>query len=302
MSRAPAISRRALLAGGLASGIAGLSSMPARAASTPASRAATLDWALLETLLALGHPPVAATELVQFRAIAVEPPVPDGVADLGLRGLPNLETLLLARPDVIFNSSFYAALEPRLSRIAPVESFTLYQPGRPPYAPMVEMTGAVAARLDLAGRAEAFLAAATTRFAALTARLGAGNRPVLAVNFGDARHVRVFGFDSMIGEAMPRIGLANGWDGPTSYSAAAPVGLEALAPHGEAWIASVGPVPPDVATGLARNPFWQALPAVKAGRVLWLDPVDPFGALPSALRFARLLTEALERARTVGGG
>lgn len=287
MSLASPISRRALLAAGAALALPGL----ARAAST---RAATLDWAILETLLALGHPPVAATELVQFREIAVEPPVPDSVADLGLRGLPNLETLLLARPDVIFNSNFYAALEPRLARIAPVESFALYLPGRAPYEPMAAMTRTIAARLGEREAADALLGRAEAEFVALRRRLAGAARAVLPLNFGDARHFRSFGFDSMIGEALPRLGLTNAWAEPTSYSATAPVGIEALARYEDAFIAVIGPTPPDVEPVLARSPFWRALPAVKAGRVLQLDPVDPFGAIPSSLRFARLLTEALE--------
>lgn len=287
MSLASPISRRALIAAGAALAFPGF----AQAASL---RAATLDWAILETLLALGHPPVAATELVQFRDIAVEPPVPDSVADLGLRGLPNLETLLLARPDIIFNSNFYAALEPRLARIAPVESFILYLPGRAPYEPMVAMTRTIATRLGIPQAADALLGRAEAEFAGLRHRLSGVARPVLPLNFGDARHFRSFGFDSMIGEALPRLGLTNAWAEPTSYSATAPVGIEALARYEDAFIAVIGPTPLDVEPVLARSPFWQALPAVKAGRVLRLGPVDPFGAIPSSLRFARLLAEALE--------
>lgn len=287
MSLSRPISRRALIAAGAALALPGL----ARAASL---RAATLDWAILETLLALGHPPVAATELIQFREIAIEPPVPDSVADLGLRGLPNLETLLLARPDIIFNSSFYAALEPRLARIAPVESFALYLPGRAPYEPMAAMTRTISARLGTPEAADALLGRAEAEFTALRRRLSGVARPVLPLNFGDARHFRSFGFDSMIGEALPRLGLTNAWAEPTSYSATAPVGIEALARYEDAFIAVIGPTPPDVEPVLARSPFWQALPAVKARRVLRLGPVDPFGAIPSSLRFARLLTEALE--------
>jgi iron complex transport system substrate-binding protein len=287
VSLASPISRRALIAAGAALALPGL----ARAGS---QRAATLDWAILETLLTLGHPPVAATELIQFREIAVEPPVPDSVADLGLRGLPNLETLLLARPDIIFNSNFYVALEPRLARIAPVESFSLYLPGRAPYEPMAAMTRAIAARLGIPEAADALLARAEADFARMRRRLSMVERPVLPLNFGDARHFRTFGFDSMIGEALPRLGLANAWTEPTSYSATAPVGIEALARYEDAFIAVIGPTPPDVEPVLARSPFWRALPAVKAGRVLRLGPVDPFGAIPSSLRFARLLTEALE--------
>ncbi len=63
--------------------------------------------------------PVAAAELVLFREVAVEPAVPASVIDLGLRGTPNFEALKLARPDLIFNSAFYAWVEPRLAEIAP---------------------------------------------------------------------------------------------------------------------------------------------------------------------------------------
>ena len=100
-----------------------------RSARAAGMRVATVDWSVLETLLALGLPPVAAPELRQFREIAVEPAVPETVADLGLRGTVNFELLLLSRPDLILSSSFYIGSEPRLRRIAPVESFSVYAPG-----------------------------------------------------------------------------------------------------------------------------------------------------------------------------
>ena len=90
---------------------------PAHAAGL---RVATVDWSVLETLLALGALPVAAPELLQFREVAVEPAVPAGVTDLGLRGTVNFELLLLSRPELIYSSSFYVSSEPRLARIAPV--------------------------------------------------------------------------------------------------------------------------------------------------------------------------------------
>lgn len=277
--------------------------LPARASLAGITRAATLDWAILETLLALGVPPVAATELVQFRDIAVEPAVPASVADLGLRGLPNLETLLLARPEIIFNSSFYAALEPRLARIAPVESFTLFVPRRWPYAPAEAMTRAVAARLGRTEAADRYIAGTEAEMTALRTRLRGGDgRAVLPINFGDARHFRTFGFDSMLGEALQRLGLANAWTNPTSYSASAPVGLEALAGFDDVWIAIIGPTPPEVVPILAQSAFWNALPAVRAGRALFLGPVNPFGALPSMVRFARLLTDALPFSGSGGNG
>jgi len=81
---------------------------------------AAIDWGLLETALAIGAVPVAATELRQFRKIAVEPEVPDRVADLGLRGSPSFELLRVIEPDLILISGFYEYQRASLERIAPV--------------------------------------------------------------------------------------------------------------------------------------------------------------------------------------
>ncbi|MFN3766196.1 MAG: iron-siderophore ABC transporter substrate-binding protein, partial [Aliihoeflea sp.] len=94
-------------------------------------------------------------------------------------------------------------------------------------------------------------------------------------------------------DVVDRLGLTNAWTDTTSYSAAAPVGIEALARRPEAGIVIVEPSPPEVARGLPRNAIWNALPAVRDGRVASIAPVSHCGGLPSARRFARLLEAAL---------
>ncbi len=272
------LTRRSVLAG-----LAAIAAVPARAA---ALRVATLDWAILETLLALKADVVAATELVLFRQIAVEPPVPDTVADLGLRGSPNFEALRLAAPQLIFNSNFYARSNNRLERIAAVESYPVHVAGERPYALAEAMARGIATRLGL--DPAPLIDGTRDGLAALRGRIAA-DRAVLPINFGDPRHFRVFGPDSMFGDVLTQLGLANAWTQPTSYSAMAPIGIETLAQFPEARIAVIGPEPPDVVDMLGRNPFWHALPQVKAGRVMMLGPINPFGALPSAARFGRLL-------------
>ncbi|WP_029004558.1 ABC transporter substrate-binding protein [Azorhizobium doebereinerae] len=291
------LSRRRLLAG-----LAAAALVPAAArAAAPAVRVATLDWALLETLLAIGVTPVAAAELVLYRQVVVEPELPAAVADLGLRGTPNYEALRLLRPDLIFGSNYTSWADPKLRLIAPVENISIYGPGARPYAAAEAATLAVGARTGRTGAAEALVAGARARLAALKARLAGGDgRPVLVINLGDDRHFRVFGADSMFGEVLERLGLANAWTAGTRYSATAPMGLEVLAQIGEAWIAVLPPVPAPARKMLAGGGFWHALPNVRAGRVVELAPVDPFGALPAGLRFARLLAEALPFAGKAG--
>ncbi|MCV9938806.1 ABC transporter substrate-binding protein [Boseaceae bacterium BT-24-1] len=265
-----------------------------RSAQAAALRIATVDWSVLETLLALGAVPVAAPELLQFREVAVEPEMPGTVTDLGLRGTVNFELLLLSRPELIYSSSFYASSEPRLLRIAPVERFSIYAPGRPPFEPAAAMMRSVGARLGIVGVAERYLAETEAEFALLRERLKPhAGRPVIPINLGDARHFRVFGADSMFGEVLKRLGLANAWTDDTSYSATAPVGLEALARVPDAWIALIPPVPPGALEVLGASAFWNALPNLREGRLLRLGSINPYGGLPAARRFARLLTEAL---------
>lgn len=280
------IKRRGFL--GLA--LAAASPRPSRAA---ARRIAAIDWGLLETALALGVVPIAATELIQYRLLVVEPAVPDEVADLGLRGTPNLELLLLARPDLILTSPFYDYRRPLLERIAPVLSLPVYEAGTPPL-PLAEAAAlGLGEALGIADDARAYVARSRAELDAVSTSLTPlAGRPVFVVSLGDSRHFRAFGADSMFGDTLRHLGLRNAWSDPTSYSAAAPVGLEALARVPEAAIVIVAPLPPEVGRGLPRNALWNALPAVRQGRVAVLDPINHFGGLPSARRFARLLAEA----------
>ncbi|WP_454918343.1 ABC transporter substrate-binding protein [Xanthobacter sediminis] len=286
----PHPSRRALLAAG--AGLAAGWTLRARAAD--AQRVATLDWALLETLLSMDIEPVAAAELVLFRQVAVEPHVPARVIDIGLRGAPNFEALLRARPSLIFNSNYYVAADPKLRLIAPVETLSVYVRGGRPFA---RATDAAVRLAEAAGRPEAS-AALIAEIDATLARCRAAltswpARPLLVINLGDARHFRVFGPDSMFGEVLARLGLVNAWREGTSYAASAPVGLEALARFADAHIVILPPVPPDARRVLPESALWQALPNVREGRVTTLASMNPFGGLPTAGRFARLLSAAL---------
>ena len=101
-------------------------------AKAAAPRIAAIDWAMLETAIALGHMPVAACELIRYREDAVEPRIPAEIVDLGLRGSPNFELLQLVRPDLILTSPYYTGYEQRLAGLAPVVNLPFYTPGEPP--------------------------------------------------------------------------------------------------------------------------------------------------------------------------
>ncbi|CAH1650891.1 hypothetical protein BOSEA31B_10565 [Hyphomicrobiales bacterium] len=129
------------------------------------------------------------------------------------------------------------------------------------------MTRSIGERLGIAATAERYTSDTEAELAALRDKLKPlATRSVIAVNFGDARHFRVFGDDSLFGEVLKRLGLTNAWTARTSYSAMAPIGLEALVRVPHAFIALIPPVPPGAMQTLARNAFGMRCPiSAKAG-------------------------------------
>ena len=299
----PDLSRRRLLtlaAGGLLAGRA--AGRPAFAAGADRPRLAAIDWAMLETAVAIGHMPVAACELIRFRADAVTPAIPAGVVDLGLRGAPNFELLQLIRPDLILTSPYYVAREAQMRAIAPVMSLPFYVPGEAPLPKALAALDALSRAVGDAGAGMSARTRADAGFDAAAARIAgwqngggqdAADRAVCVINIGDARHFRAFGPDSLFGNVLTRIGLRNAWDRPTQFAFLAPVPIETLAEFPDASIVIVSDVPVAAARSLGRSAIWRALPAVAAGRVRVLPDVSAFGGVLAALRFAELVSSAL---------
>ncbi len=93
-----------------------------------------LDWALAETMVALGHPPAGVVAAADWARFVVEPALPAGVADLGLQQELNLELMAALRPARILISPFLAHLKPILERIAPTLNLSVYETGDAPMA------------------------------------------------------------------------------------------------------------------------------------------------------------------------
>ncbi|MDP9835493.1 iron complex transport system substrate-binding protein [Neorhizobium huautlense] len=283
-------SRRGVLLGSAALALAGRAN-----AAAPPQRIAAIDWAMLETAVALGVMPVAATELIQFHKDAVEPAIPDNVIDLGLRGSVNLELLHLVKPDLILISPFYTRHEATLSAIAPTLSLPFYVKGEPPFE---KALGAVRALGERLGRSQEAAHVETDIRAALeTMRQSLArftDRPTYLVNIGDSRHVRIFGSDSMFGDILVRLGFRNAWPDRSRFTFAAPVPIENLAVERDARIVIVSDIPVEARSRLRSSMIWNALEPVSQGRVLQLPNIAPYGGVTAGMRFARLFAEALQ--------
>ena len=288
------IDRRALMGGLLAACLP----MPAPAAELeiagPLRCIVALDYGLAETLIRLGQPPLAVVGAQDWDKWVVEPPLPAEVVNLGSSREPNLELLQQLKPDLILTTPYLAGIAHRLRQIAPVLSLPIYVPeGRPlmlaetALRRLATLTGREAAGETLLAEAEAVYAGARERLR------GKAGQPVYLVNFMDGRHVRIYGAKSLFQDVLDRIGLTNAWQGRTNFWGFSTIGIEELEQDGPARLIYLDPAPPGVLPALAKNPLWNSLSFVKAGQVQGLPPVLMFGAVPSAMRFARLVSEKL---------
>jgi len=269
---------------------------PAVRAGSCATRIAALDWALAETLIALGHDPIAIVGASDWNRFVVEPALPPRVADIGLEQQINYELLAQLRPDLILTSPFAQQREPILRRIAPTERFAVFAPSATPLGWPRALTRSLGERVGRGAQAEEYLRQTEERFTDYRQRAQAVRAPaLLLVSFLDARHARVYGGDGLFQNVLNRLGLRNAWTGGTNYWGFATIGIERLATDREVRLIAFEPIPGDVRPTLAQSPLWLDLPFVRAGRVSVLPPVLMFGALPAARRFARLLVAELER-------
>ena len=109
------------------------------------------------------------------------------------------------------------------------------------------------------------------------------------IQFMDTKHVRVFGQNSLYSQAIEKIGLSNAWNEETNSWGFSLVGIDKLAGI-RAQIVIVEPLPHGGEKRLSQDPFWQYVVQQSGEKVMQVAPVWSFGSIPSALRFAELVT------------
>ena len=266
----------------------------ANAADAPVRRAIALDWAAAETLAAIGRPPIAVAELPRYRRAVDTPAMPADVIDVGLRLEPNLELMQSLRPDLILINPAQATLRAVLAPVAPIQMVSIYGESEQPLDRAREATHNLARLVDAAPAADALLEQVDAAMAEARQRLRAyDGRPLYVIGFIDEQHVAVATRGSLFQDVLDQLGLHNAWQGQANSWGAAVVGVESLLPAPEARLVYLTPWTGDPRMTVTRSQLWKRLPFVQAGRVVALPPVFPFGALPSAMRFAQLLGEGL---------
>lgn len=286
------LSRRALMGAALAA------SFPFRSGAADAGGIVCLDYGLASTLLSMGVTPAAVVARSGWSRWVVDPPIPEGVADVGAASEINLEILLRLKPRLILSIPYLSGLTPQLERIAPVRSFSIYAEGNEALPASVRVTRELGQLIGREQEADAFLVRADAVFDECRQRLATRKQPPVAlITLLDERHARIFGGPGLYQGALDRLGLVNAWQQPAGYWGFQTIALEALvALPGDARLMVFEPlIPADILRRLGNNPLWSQLPCVRAQRVSVLPGVLMFGMVREAMRFAQIVTQELEQ-------
>ncbi|CBG86936.1 Fe(3+)-hydroxamate ABC transporter substrate-binding protein FhuD [Citrobacter rodentium] len=266
---------------------------PARAASIDLQRIVALEWLPVELLLALGVTPYGVADIPNYRLWVNEPPLPASVIDVGLRTEPNLELLTEMKPSFMVWSAGYGPSPEKLARIAPGRGFN-FSDGKQPLAVARQSLLELGQLLNLAPAAtrhlsefDQFIASRKPRFARR------GERPLLLITQLDARHMLVFGPNCLFQAVLDEYGIRNAWQGETNFWGSTVVGIDRLAAYKDADVLCFDHGDNKEMDSLVRTPLWQAMPFVRAGRFQRVPAVWFYGATLSAMRFVRILDQAL---------
>lgn len=261
-------------------------------------RIVSLDHSLTQQALSVGVVPIAISRPDTYRSSAVEPILPDSVADLGRNvDEPNVELLRELHPDLILlNEGIRAAAGSVLAPVAPLVSsgLELAMERHATLEAAIDAHRRISITLGRVDEGARYRRSVVDRIASTRSSLhGRTGRPLLLLSVIDARHVYVYLRNSIYQVVLDQVGLVNAWQGVTMPLGMAAVGLEQIALLEDAIIA--------VFEGdrrlndLIGSPLWRALRPVREGRVVSLPLMWSLGGLPVAERFARHLVPALER-------
>jgi iron complex transport system substrate-binding protein len=260
----------------------------------PAARVAVLEWQQTEDLLTLCVNPVAVADVKGFSTWVSAEELPEGTADVGTRGEPNLEALFATNPDLVVVEA-YTAEDEILKQLAKYDVPVLATKGadaKDPIGNMKSTFGLIARATGRTERAEEVVAEFDAKLAegkqALAGSRAAGKEFVYFDGWIDGANVsiRPFGQGSLMGELGEELGLKNAWTGDVDPAyGLGQTDIEGMTKVGNATFYYTGTTDPagDANAELAKNTVWKSIPAVAEDRAhAFPEGIWTFGGPKSA--------------------
>tara|TARA_R110002051_G_scaffold204894_1_gene270939 strand:+ start:762 stop:1754 length:993 start_codon:yes stop_codon:yes gene_type:complete len=262
---------------------------------------ATFDFAIAETLNAIGHPPIFLAGLKGYETYSRQSDVIPNTTNLGYRHLPNLELLAGHPPEnILISPPAHTSLLPRLSEIADVKEYLLYNFSKSDDAlnhweVVEELTRQLGTLVNDSAASEQYIEKTNNHFDDLKRKLNNTDPSLLIVQLMDERHARVFGKGSVEGMVLNRLGLQNAWQGDLGQWGMTTVSATSLFSINTKMIFLETPYdPPGGQRKLLTDGQWRHLPSVREGNYK-IIPTNywSWGGLPAAQQFADSLANQL---------
>ena len=260
----------------------------------PAQRVAVLEWQQTEDVLTLCASPVAVADPKGYALWDTAEKLPDGVADVGKRGEPNLDALYATNPDLVIVEASSASdeiigkLEPRGVPVLATKGADVADPVKN----MLDTFSLIGAALGRSERATQVTDTFKSHLAEAKQAVAGGGATKFVYFDGYVQGgnvtLRPFGQGSLIGELGEALGLTNAWTGEVDEQyGLGQTDIEGMSTVGDATLIYTGTKDPesDVAAEVAKNPIWPSLPAVKEGRIHAFPPgIWTFGGPRSSIQ------------------
>ena len=244
----------------------------------PAERVVVLEWQQIEDVLSLCLSPVAVADGEGYSLWSTAEELPDGVADVGGRGEPNLDAIYAENPDLVIIEAY----TPEDEIIAQLERYdvpVLATKGADAADPIQNMKDTFTLIAEATGREERAEVVLDEFEATLAeAKDAVAEADVEVTDFvyfdgyvdGGNVSIRPFGQGSLMGELGEELGLTNAWTGEVDPAyGLGTTDIEGMTEVGDATLIYTGTVDPayDFTGELESNSLWTSLPAVEEGRV-----------------------------------
>ncbi|MEC4768129.1 ABC transporter substrate-binding protein [Halomonas sp. CUBES01] len=254
----------------------------------------TSDWAAAETLSMLGVTPIAIAQFRNYQGWTGNEIIrEESGIDIGLKPMPNLELISNYEPDFLLGDN--PILLQHVSKLAPTIDTSLYPFEHSPWESVVDFTCEIAEQLDLLPEAGIVTAQANKQLAILRDQIKNKETPVVIAQFRDDRHAWVYGENNILHGVINQLGLTNAWEPSASATGLSVVTIDVLARlDGHLFIIESPAYKEWIRERLESSDIWQILISQREGEISYIPGnFWVFGAIPSALRFAESLVEAL---------
>lgn len=265
-------------------------------------RIVALTWSHTEILLTLGVTPVGVATVSGYRKWqSNNPPLPDGVVDVGHRGSPSLEAIAHLKPDLILGYNFRHLNQfERLNSIAPTMLYQQYPSAKDKefryFNQMLRITRDLGKLLNKSQQAESAIA---TMYATLnqaqqkiTAQRLEGEAVVLGKFVGMGMGLRVFADNSLSADIANKLGLKNQWHYPLPGRDFSHIQLPQMLKLGNAHFIIFGDDSNET-EGMRASSIWPHLEFVQSQRFHRVDNSWGFGGPVSATILAQRISSAL---------